>query len=376
MALKYFKSIIATYVIALGFVALSSCSSNKSSDNLVTNPDSLENTFTNPLFPDCGPDPWAVYHDGYYYYMHTCQDSLVVWRTSDLSKVKDSEHKTVWTPTDPRHSHHLWAPEIHNIDNKWYIYYAADDGNTDNHQIYVLENANPNPLEGEFTFKGRISTDSNNNWAIDASVFTHQGQLYMVWSGWQTRRIDTETQCIYIARMANPWTLDSERVLISKPELDWERKYINPDGSAPDYIIYVNEGPQPLHDPSGKYIHIIYSASGCWTPYYSLGMLTATSDADLLSPSSWKKADKPLFVQSEENKVYGCGHNSFFVSPDSTEHYILYHARDTQVDPPGKGDTRTPRMQRFDWVDGFPVFGKPIATSIRLPKPSGTKKRN
>ena len=111
----------------------------------------------------------------------------------------------------------------------------------------------------------RAMTDPDNNWAIDGSLFEHKGDWYMVWSGWQTRRIDTETQCIYIARMANPWTLGSERVLISKPELEWERHYINEDGSHPSYIIYVNEGPQPLKSPNGEYVHIVYSASGCWT---------------------------------------------------------------------------------------------------------------
>ena len=108
--------------------------------------------------------------------------------------------------------------------------------------------------------KGRISTDPDNNWAIDGSLFEHNGELYMVWSGWQTRRVDTETQCIYIARMANPWTLGSERVKISMPELGWEREYKNPEGWTPPYIIYVNEGPQPLKSPDGKLIHVIYSA--------------------------------------------------------------------------------------------------------------------
>lgn len=326
-------------------------------------------TFTNPLLPD-GPDPWAIWHDGYYYYMHTTQNNLQVWKTKDVTDLANAEHKVVWVPTDPSNSKDLWAPEIHNFNGKWYIYYAADDGNTDNHQLYVLENDSACPLEGEFVMKGRISTDPDNNWAIDGSLFEHNGELYMVWSGWQTRRVDTETQCIYIARMANPWTLGSERVKISMPELEWERKYMNPDGSAPSYIIYVNEGPQPLKSPDGKLIHVIYSASGCWTPYYALGCLTAAADADLLDPASWKKAQEPLFKQAPENGMYSTGHNSFFVSPDGKEHYILYHARHTE-DP---GEPRKPHAQRFDWDEnGYPVFGKPLPHSTPMPKPSGTE---
>lgn len=331
-----------------------------------------DETYKNPLL-DRGPDPWALLYQGKYYYMNTVQDSLVLWMTDDITDLRNAEKKTVWIPEDPQNSKHLWAPEIHNINGKWYIYYAADDGNTDNHQLYVLENVNKDPFEGEFVFKGRISTDPDDNWAIDGSVFEHNGDLYMVWSGWQTRRVDTETQCIYIARMQNPWTLASERVLISRPEYEWERHYINEDGSHPNHIIYVNEGPQPLKSPDGKYIHIVYSASGVWTPYYCLGLLSAKSDADLLDPGSWVKYPEPVFRQSPENGVFGTGHNSFFKSPDGKEDYILYHARDTKTDPAGKGDTRSPRAQKIDWdEDGFPVMGTPLPVTSELPKPSGT----
>lgn len=346
--------------------------SNPEKSKLIPQTDSPAGTYTNPLLPT-GPDPWALYFKGTYYYMNTMHDRLVLWKTNDVTDLKNAPQKTIWIPKDPKNSKNVWAPEIHNINGKWYIYYAADDGNTDNHQLYVLENTSKDPFDSEFVMKGRISTDKNNNWAIDGSVFEHKGEWYMVWSGWQTRRLDTETQCIYIARLENPWTLSSERVRISMPELEWERKYINNDGSHPDHIIYVNEGPQPLKSPKGKYIHVVYSASGCWTPFYALGMLTVRTDAELLDPKSWVKSPEPLFRQAPENHVYGTGHNSFFKSPDGKENYILYHARDTETDPPGKGDTRSPRAQKISWNNqDYPVFGKPSPNSAKLKKPSGT----
>lgn len=362
------------FVVTLGVAALffaTSCENTKVKKSELARIDSLATTYVNPLFPK-GPDPWALFHEGIYYYMHTVQDSLVLWKTTDITDVKNAPRKTVWIPTELSNKYHLWAPEIHNINGKWYIYYAADDGNTDNHQMYVLENVNSDPFDGEFVMKGRISTDKDNNWAIDGSVFQNKGELYMVWSGWQTRRVDTETQCIYIARMKNPWTMDSERVLISKPELEWERHHKNENGWNPSYDIFVNEGPQPLMSPRGKYIHIAYSASGVWTPYYALGLLTASTDSDMLDPKSWSKSQQAVFRQSPENGVYGTGHNSFFPSPDGTEWYILYHARDTQVDLEGAGDTRSPRAQKFVWLENdYPDFGIPLPTSTRLNKPSG-----
>lgn len=362
------KTLLLAAIIGITF----SCSNSTKKKTVESNENRVE-TFTNPLLP-YGPDPWAIYQNGQYYYMYTMIDSLVLWKTNDVTNIKNAEQKTIWIPTDPVNSKDLWAPEIHFINNKWYIYYAADDGNSDNHQLYVLENLSDDPFEGEFVMKGRISTDPANNWAIDGTMMEHKGELYMFWSGWQTRRVDTETQCIYIAKMKNPWTLGSERVLISKPELEWEKHYINEKGWTPPHIIYVNEGPQPLKSPDGKYIHTVYSASGVWTPYYALGMLTASIDADLLNPASWSKSSEPVFRQSPENGVFGTGHNSFFKSPDGTEDYILFHARDNEVDPPGMGDTRSPRAQKITWDEnGYPVFGKPFQTSQELPLPSGTK---
>ena len=333
----------------------------------------VSQTFSNPLFSKVGPDPWALLQDGKYYYMHTIQDSLVLWVTKDITNVRNARRKTIWLPKDSKNAKDLWAPEIHYINGKWYVYYAADDGNSDNHQLYVLENSNKDPLKGNFVLKGRISTDKDNNWAIDGSVFENKGKWYLVWSGWQTRRVDVETQCIYIAALSNPWTLSSKRVLISKPEFEWERKYINKNGWTPSHKIFVNEGPQPLLSPRGKYIHIAYSASGCWTPYYALGLLSAKTSDNLLDLKSWQKSAKPVFVQSPVNGVFGTGHNSFFKSPDGKEDYILYHGRDTETDPPGKGDTRTPRIQKFEWnKNDYPIFGIPLPTSQKLLKPSGT----
>ena len=163
----------------------------------------------------------------------------------------------------------------------------------------------------------------------------------MTWSGWQSRRVSTEHQCIYIAKMKNPWTLESDRVLLSKPEFEWERQWINPDGSKTAYTIYVNESPQFYKSRKGDKIFIFYSASGTWTCFYAVGMLMADADSDLLDPDSWTKSTRPVFKQCPENKVYGPGHVSFIPSPDGKEDYLLYDARSVENDPAGSRDSRT-----------------------------------
>ena len=115
--------------------------------------------------------------------------------------------------------------------------------------------------------------------------------------------------------MKDPWTLDSPRVLISKPEYEWERQWVNPDGSRTAYPIYVNEGPQFFHSKDNKTLILYYAASGSWSPYYCVGMLTADAESDLLDPASWTKSSVPVFQQSLENEVYGPGGLSLFPRP-------------------------------------------------------------
>jgi len=331
-------------------------------------------SYTNPLL-DHGYEPWAIFENGSYYYIQGAEDRIVLWQTSDITDLRNARREEVWLPKEPSNAFHLWAPEIHRINGKWYIYFTADDGNTDNHHLYAIENPADDPFAGEFVMKGKIQTDPDDNWGIHASVFEHRGEWYMIWSGWQFRRVEAETQCIYIARMENPWTLASERVMISRPDREWERQWINPDGPRTAYPIYVNEAPQALFGPARDKVFVVYSASGNWTPYHALGMVWADADANLLTPESWHKVDTPVFAMDEMRSVYSVGSFCPVPSPDGTETYFLYQGRAVPNDPSGAGDSKTPRLQKLDWdARGFPVFGRPLALGEPVPKPAGISK--
>lgn len=327
----------------------------------------LKAAFTNPLLPS-GPDPWVTYRDGFYYYMNSTGTNLTVWRTRDITDLRDAEKKVVWTPpASGAYSHDIWAPELHYLRGAWYIYFAADAGTNQSHRLWVLENRDPDPLAGAWTLKGQI-TDKSDKWAIDASVVESRKKLYLVWSGWEG---DTNgVQHIYLARLKNPWTVKGKRMLLSTPEQPWEKVGDLPN-HGPDNPphVDVNEGPEFLQH--GDNIFVIYSASGCWTDAYKLGMLEAGAKHNLMKRKSWTKSDHPVFEQSPAASVYGTGHNSFFQSPDGTEDWILYHANSAAGE--GCGGRRSPRAQRFRWnPDGTPNFGVPLPTSQALAKPSGT----
>jgi GH43 family beta-xylosidase len=101
-----------------------------------------------------------------------------------------------------------------------------------------------------------------------------------------------------------------------------------------------------------------------------LGMLSASTNADLLNPASWKQYPEPVFTRNDAAGVFGPGHNGFFKSPDGAEDWIVYHAKTTSAYT-YRG--RTTRAQKFTWnADGTPDFGKPLPLSAILDEPSGT----
>jgi GH43 family beta-xylosidase len=352
--------LMTKFRIVFLFVLITSLSCGKNSgggDNTPSPPPTV-NTFVNPLLSS-GPDPWVIKKDNLYYYTHTLGNRIAIWRTTKMSELKNALVQTIWSaPATGPNSQNIWAPEIHFINNKWYAYYAADDGNNANHRMYVLENSSPNPLQGTWESKGKIS-DPTDKWAIDGTVFEHNGQLYFIWSGWEGD-VDGR-QDIYIAKMQNPWTIEGDRVLISAPTFDWEKL------GTPD--VDVNEGPEIIKNPAGK-VFLTYSASGCWNDDYSLGLLTLKDGGNPLIAADWTKTPSPVFTKNTSGEAYGPGHNSFFNSADGTEDWILYHANPSSGQ--GCGNTRSPRMQKFTWnADGTPAFGQPVAAGAAVTKPSG-----
>jgi GH43 family beta-xylosidase len=314
----------------------------------------LAETFTNPLLQS-GPDPWITVEGGTYYFTSSRGDRLQIRKTPDITKLRYAESKVVWrAPETGPNSAGIWAPELHRIDGKWFLYYTAVDqalDNDDHRHIFVLENDSADPLSDTWVDRGKIALDLP---GIDATVFEDGGKLYLVYSAYVGPDSD-----LIIAEMANPWTVSGRQVDFAKPTFDWEKQ-----GGR-----QILEGPEFLRGPAGQRV-LTYSASACWSDDYALGMLVAAPGGDLLDPKTWTKSPVPVFHKSAANGVYAPGHNGFFKSPDGTEDWIVYHANSM----PGEAcsSKRSPRIQKFTWgSDGLPAFGQPVRANEPLPAPSG-----
>lgn len=308
------------------------------------------NEFINP-FIEQRADPFMMKHtDGYYYFTASVPeyDGIELRRSKTIDGLRQAETKKVWLKHDEGEmSANIWAPEIHYIDGKWYIYFAA--GRVDDIfaiRMYALECDAKNPLEGEWKELGRIKTKWD-SFALDATTFEHKGIRYYVWAQ-KDPEIEGNTN-LYIAKLLNPWTVSDHQVMITTPDRDWEC-----------IGFLVNEGPAVLKK-NGK-IFIAYSASAT-DHNYCMGLLTVDENADLLDPNSWVKSDAPVFSTCEEHSQYGPGHNSFVKSEDDSEDLMVYHARnykEIEGDPLYDPNRHT-RIKKVEWDEfGNPVFGVPM----------------
>lgn len=340
--------------LLLAMLALASCS-KKSNGGPGTPTPQPDTAFVNPLVQ--GSDPWVIQQDTNYYYTHTLGNRVALWRTGRMSRLAFATANNVFTPpAGAANSANVWAPELHRLDNKWYLYYTAGAGPDETQRTWVAENASADPTTGTWTDRGRVFAANTDFWAIDATVLEYGGSRYLVWSGRPNQQ--ALTQNLYIARMTNPWTLEGNAALISEPTLAWER-----NGHP------VNEGPQVLINPQGK-VFLTYSASSCFTDDYALGLLSLRDGGNPLNPADWTKSPQPVFVKNAAANAYGPGHNAFFRSRNGAENWIIYHANNNSGD--GCGVRRNIRMQRFTFdASGAPVFGTPVSTAVPVRKPAG-----
>ena len=308
------------------------------------------------VFPG-GKYPNIAEYNGKYYFLMQAppSDVVAIYSSTSIDSLKTETPVVVWNGNE-RNMHNIWSPYIRRIDDVWYIYFEADNGNTDNHQIYVIENRNENPLEGEWTLHGPIITNLDWNFGIHPSTVIVDGRQYLLWSGWEHRRVEAETQCIFIAEMENPWTLKSERVMISQPEYEWERQWINPDGSRSAYPIFVNEDPEAIVSPDGKKVIVGYSASGIWTRYNSLGIVYASTLSNLLDKKSWTKMPEPQFCSSaNDSTMYGTSNVALLALREGKTE-LFYQAKELVN---GFEETNI-YHKTISWdSNSLPVFGSP-----------------
>jgi GH43 family beta-xylosidase len=347
-------------------------------------------------------DPWVYYHTDGYYYM-TATYTTTAGGTATFNQINIRKSKTINGLRTAAETtvididtlngwgcyRYIWAPELHNINGVWYMFFTASSSSSSvwSERQYVAKCSDENPVTGTWSFVGQVASGTINGFSVDGTVFEVNDQWYYIWSqyvydggAWDedgSSSNDSVTingtvyadvsgnsggwACLFIGKTSpDDFTTVTDATIISVPQYTWECTGVTSAN------VNVNEGPAILQR-NGK-VFVVYSASAC-DESYCLGLLSANQSADLCSMSSWTKASESVFKTSATNNLYGPGHCSF--TTDGDYDVIVYHcrpysglysdaSRSTTTTDGFSDPWRETHAKVFTWnADGTPNFGVP-----------------
>lgn len=268
-------------------------------------------------------DPYVIKHGDKYYFtasypafgsVEKGYDRIILRESDTLLGLADAHEKTIWhAHSEGIMARHIWAPEIHFIGGKWYIFFAAGENPAIwNIRPYVLV-CDGDPMKDEWTELGKMQASdgdevSFNSFSLDMTYFEHNGKHYLIWAE------SIGDSSLFMAEIdpREPNKLISKPILLTKPEYDWEKVRFR-----------VNEGASVLK--YGDKVFVFFSASGTGSEY-CMGVIYADVHSDLMDKKSWSKVCFPVLQTSDLEGQSGPGHNSFTID-DNGNTVIVYHAR-------------------------------------------------
>jgi beta-xylosidase len=249
-------------------------------------------------------DPFVLVENGtYFMYGTSHKDGIEVYRSKDMitwegpcgAREGLALHKNdVWGEK------WFWAPEVFKIDNKFYMFYSADE-----HSAVAVSD---NPL-GPFT--QNVQQPLLDFKAIDGSLFTDtDGKNYYYFVNFTPSGMQSWVAEINIDNNQNATIKQETMKKCIGQSQPWEM-----DQS-------VNEGPCVLKHEDTYFL--VYSANAYFNQNYGLGFATAQKPK-----GPWTKYDKNPILQKPDSLV-GVGHCQFFTGVDN-QLYVVYHAHSSKT---------------------------------------------
>jgi len=191
--------------------------------------------YPNPFIQERA-DPYVVKGpDGFYYFtasypalynVDSGYDRIILRKSKTVLGLKDAEEQTIWKAHKTGNmAKHIWAPEIHFIGGKWYIFFAAGDSdNKWNIRPYVLMCKGTDPINDPWEEKGKMQALKNDafsftDFSLDMTCFENNKKHFVIWA----QKAPESSLFMAETDPDEPWKLISLPILLTKPEYSWER---------------------------------------------------------------------------------------------------------------------------------------------------------
>lgn len=322
--------------------------------------DTLEATYTNPVFEPILADPTVVRDPktGLFYAYGTQDDwgdgqgsrLVPILRSTNLVDwqfvAEAFEEKPQW-----KEAGGIWAPDVNLVNGKYHLYYAFSTWGDPNPGIGVAVAETP---EGPFVDQGKVFTSEDVGVpnSIDAFYMEKANEKYLFWGSFS----DAPTQGTYAVRLTDDG--------LAVPDLSKKVKI-----AAGDYEAVM------IHQRDGYYYFFGSKGSCCEGADSKYHVLVARSE-NLLGPyvdkagkAITERGNGTLFIEGSE-QIAGPGHNARLITDDGGTDWFIYHGIDRNEGKVSSGASRRMLMlDRVVWNDGWPEIsgGTPSTTPQPVP---------
>ncbi|SHG34291.1 glycoside hydrolase family 43 protein [Flavobacterium defluvii] len=257
----------------------------------------------NPIFKGWYADPEGIVFDKTYWVYPTFSARYEDQVFLDAFSSKDLTHWTKYsriidTSAVKWAKKAMWAPSIIKNKNKYFLFFGANDIQSDNELggIGVAVASKPEGPYRDYLGKPLVDKFYNGAQPIDQFVFRDKdGQHYLIYGGWR--------HC-NIAKLKPDFT----------GFIPFEDKTVFKEITPENYV----EGPF-MFIRNNKY-YFMWSEGGWTGPDYCVAYAIADSP---MGP--FKRIGKIL--EQDFKIANGAGHNSIIKKPDSDQYFIVYHRR-------------------------------------------------
>jgi beta-xylosidase len=257
----------------------------------------------NPIFPGWYADPeGAIFNKTYWVYptysdKYEKQVFMDAFSSADLITWKKHAH-IIDTASIKWAKKAMWAPAIVNKDNKYYLFFAANDiqNNNETGGIGVAVSNKPEGPYKDLLGKPLLDKFQNGAQPIDQFVFKDKdGQYYMIYGGW---------------RHCNIVKLKKDFTGFEPFEDGTTFKEITPKGYVEGPFMFIR---------NNKY-YFMWSEGGWGGPHYKVAYAMADSPFGPFERIG-------TVLQQDSAVATGAGHHSVIQVPGKDQWYIVYHRR-------------------------------------------------